>query len=152
MTRAPRKLSPFCGVKTNVVPYRFAAGYAHFYAAINKAWCQKRPRTLGRGAAATRSVVDMHELFALNTLSPAQRERILERLRQGRSLRAIEAETGHRRETISRYGREAGLLAPIKRRAGSGRSTLSSHLRLVGAAPADIRIEGSSLTGERASA
>ncbi len=57
----------------------------------------------------------MHHVFAANVLSPAQRERILERLREGRSLRAIEAETGHRRETIGRYGREAGLLAPRNR-------------------------------------
>jgi hypothetical protein len=93
----------------------------------------------------------MNELFGLNELSPAQRERILERLRQGRSLRAIEAETGHRRETISRYGREAGLLAPIKRRAGSERSTPPSHLRL---GPALGRRSGPrrSLSGKRASA
>lgn len=70
------------------------------------------------------------ELVDMNEISPAQRERILELLRAGRSLRAIEAETGHRRETIGRYGREAGLLAPLRRRAVSERSTPSSRLRV----------------------
>ncbi len=51
----------------------------------------------------------MHDVLARNSLTEAQRNRILERVREGRSLRAIEAETGHRRETISRYAREAGL-------------------------------------------
>ncbi|MBD5606130.1 MAG: hypothetical protein IAI48_13740, partial [Candidatus Eremiobacteraeota bacterium] len=46
----------------------------------------------------------------MNELTPWQRERILERLREGRSLRAIQHETGHRRETIARYGRRAGIL------------------------------------------
>ena len=31
-------------------------------------------------------------------------------LREGKSLRRIEYETGHRRETIAAYGRRAGLL------------------------------------------
>jgi len=66
----------------------------------------------------------------MNEISPAQRERILELLREGRSLRAIEAATGHRRETIGRYGREAGLLAPRKRRTATQRSTPSSCLRI----------------------
>jgi hypothetical protein len=65
----------------------------------------------------------------MNELTPAQRERILERLREGRSLRAIEAETGHRRETVGRYGRKAGLLPPVKRIAASTRSTTSAGLR-----------------------
>ncbi len=51
----------------------------------------------------------MHDVLARNSLTETQRNRILERVREGRSLRAIEAETGHRRETISRYAREAGL-------------------------------------------
>jgi hypothetical protein len=53
----------------------------------------------------------------MNELTPWQRERILERLREGRSLRQIQSETGHRRETIARYGRRAGLLPAIGRRA-----------------------------------
>jgi hypothetical protein len=56
------------------------------------------------------------ECAPMNELTPWQRERILERLREGRSLRAIESETGHRRETIARYGRRAGLLPPVTRR------------------------------------
>ncbi|MBV8425263.1 MAG: hypothetical protein JO349_08720 [Candidatus Eremiobacteraeota bacterium] len=47
----------------------------------------------------------------MNTLTEQQRERILTLLRQGKSLRRIEFETGHRRETIAAYGRRAGLLA-----------------------------------------
>jgi IS30 family transposase len=54
----------------------------------------------------------------MNELTPAQRERILARLREGRSLRQIQSETGHRRETIARYGRRAGLL-PEPRRASA---------------------------------
>ena len=50
----------------------------------------------------------------MNTLTDAQRERVLGLLRQGKTLRRIEHETGHRRETIAAYGRQAGLL-PVKR-------------------------------------
>lgn len=46
----------------------------------------------------------------MNTLTDAQRERVLALLREGKSLRSIENETGHRRETIAAYGRRAGLL------------------------------------------
>jgi len=46
----------------------------------------------------------------MNTLTEAQRERVLALLRAGKSLRRIESETGHRRETIATYGRRAGLL------------------------------------------
>jgi hypothetical protein len=46
----------------------------------------------------------------MNTLTDAQRERVLTMLREGKSLRRIEHETGHRRETIAAYGRRAGLL------------------------------------------
>jgi uncharacterized protein YerC len=46
----------------------------------------------------------------MNTLTEAQRERVLSLLREGKSLRSIERETGHRRETIAAYGRRAGLL------------------------------------------
>jgi hypothetical protein len=46
----------------------------------------------------------------MNTLTDAQRDRVLALLREGKSLRRIEHETGHRRETIAAYGRRAGLL------------------------------------------
>jgi hypothetical protein len=46
----------------------------------------------------------------MNTLTEAQRDRVLALLREGKTLRRIEHETGHRRETIAAYGRRAGLL------------------------------------------
>jgi hypothetical protein len=46
----------------------------------------------------------------MNTLTEAQRERVLALLREGKTLRRIERETGHRRETIAAYGRRARLL------------------------------------------
>ena len=46
----------------------------------------------------------------MNTLTVEQQRRILSLLEEGRSLREIERITGHRRETISLYGRLAGLL------------------------------------------
>jgi hypothetical protein len=46
----------------------------------------------------------------MNTLTEAQRDRVLAMLREGKTLRRIEQETGHRRETIAAYGRRAGLL------------------------------------------
>lgn len=46
----------------------------------------------------------------MNTLTDAQRDRVLALIREGKSLRRIEHETGHRRETIAAYGRRAGLL------------------------------------------
>lgn len=46
----------------------------------------------------------------MNTLTDAQRERVLALLREGKTLRRIEHETGHRRETIAAYGRRAGVL------------------------------------------
>ena len=46
----------------------------------------------------------------MNTLTAAQRERVLALLREGKTLRRIERETGHRRETIAAYGRRAGLV------------------------------------------
>jgi IS30 family transposase len=46
----------------------------------------------------------------MNTLTEAQRDRVLSLLREGKSLRSIERETGHRRETIAAYGRREGLL------------------------------------------
>src|SRR6202048_5441088 len=50
----------------------------------------------------------------MNELRMAERETILGLLRLGWSARRIERETGHRRETVARYGREAGLLPPPK--------------------------------------
>jgi hypothetical protein len=46
----------------------------------------------------------------MNTLTEAQRERVVAMLREGKTLRRIEHETGHRRETIAAYGRRAGLI------------------------------------------
>lgn len=46
----------------------------------------------------------------MNTLTDSQRERLLALLREGKTLRRIEHETGHRRETIAAYGRRAGVL------------------------------------------
>ena len=48
------------------------------------------------------------EAAAMNTLTDAQRDRVLGLLREGKTLRRIEHETGHRRETIAAYGRRAG--------------------------------------------
>lgn len=45
----------------------------------------------------------------MNTITVEQQRRILSLLEEGRSLREIERITGHRRETISLYGRLAGL-------------------------------------------
>ena len=50
------------------------------------------------------------EASGMNTLTEAQRDRVLAMLREGKTLRRIEHETGHRRETIAAYGRRAGLL------------------------------------------
>ncbi|BDE07227.1 hypothetical protein WPS_25030 [Vulcanimicrobium alpinum] len=49
----------------------------------------------------------------MNTLTDAQRERVLAMLREGKKLRRIERETGHRRETIAAYARRAGLLGGV---------------------------------------
>jgi uncharacterized protein YerC len=46
----------------------------------------------------------------MNQLTVEQQQRVLTLLREGYSLREIERKTGHRRETISLYGRLAGLL------------------------------------------
>lgn len=46
----------------------------------------------------------------MNRVHVTEREIILGLLRRGWTQRRIERETGHRRETIARYGREAGLL------------------------------------------
>ena len=46
----------------------------------------------------------------MNELSMTERETIIGLLRLGWSHRKVERETGHRRETIARCGREAGLL------------------------------------------
>jgi transcriptional regulator len=46
----------------------------------------------------------------MNTLTVEQQQRILTLLEEGKSLREVERITGHRRETISLYGRLAGVL------------------------------------------
>lgn len=46
----------------------------------------------------------------MNQITIEQQERLLALIREGHSLREIERRTGHRRETISLYGRLAGLL------------------------------------------
>ena len=46
----------------------------------------------------------------MNELGVTERETIIGLPRLGWSTRRIERETGHRRETIARYGREAGVL------------------------------------------
>ena len=50
------------------------------------------------------------EATGMNTLTAEQRDRVLALLREGKTLRRIERETGHRRETIAAYGRRAGLI------------------------------------------
>ncbi|MGH7756712.1 MAG: hypothetical protein ACREM8_10575 [Vulcanimicrobiaceae bacterium] len=49
----------------------------------------------------------------MNTLTEAQRQRVLALMREGKTLRQIERETGHRRETIAAYGRRRGLLRSV---------------------------------------
>ncbi|HEY8298710.1 MAG TPA: hypothetical protein VIG32_11900 [Candidatus Baltobacteraceae bacterium] len=49
----------------------------------------------------------------MNTLTREQEERILAMLRAGKTLRRIENETGHRRETIAAYGRRSGLIGGV---------------------------------------
>lgn len=46
----------------------------------------------------------------MNQLTVEQQRRLLALIQEGHSLREIERRTGHRRETISLYGRLAGLL------------------------------------------
>jgi hypothetical protein len=54
----------------------------------------------------------------MNTLTVEQQRRILSLLEEGKSLREVERLTGHRRETISLYGRLAGVL-PRKQNAAA---------------------------------
>ena len=61
----------------------------------------------------------------MNTLTDEQRERVLGLLRQGKTLRSIERETGHRRETIAAYGRRAGLLDGAVTELASAREPVS---------------------------
>lgn len=46
----------------------------------------------------------------MNQITVEQQQRLLALIREGHSMREIERRTGHRRETISLYGRLAGLL------------------------------------------
>jgi hypothetical protein len=48
----------------------------------------------------------------MNELSMTDQETILGLLRLGWSARRVERQTGHRRETIARYGMAAGLIRP----------------------------------------
>jgi uncharacterized protein YerC len=45
----------------------------------------------------------------MNTLTDAQRDRVLALLRQGKTLRRIEQETGHRRETVAELAARLGF-------------------------------------------
>jgi len=67
-------------------------------------------RALKSGHAAQVPRAPAREAPGMNTLTEAQRDRVLALLRAGKSLRRIEHETGHRRETVAAYGRRAGLL------------------------------------------
>jgi transcriptional regulator len=60
----------------------------------------------------------------MNTLTVEQQRRILSLLEEGKSLREIERITGHRRETISLYGRLAGLHP--RRNSGSAPNALAA--------------------------
>lgn len=55
----------------------------------------------------------------MNVLDVADRERILNLLRRGWGIRRVGRETGHRHETIRRYGIEAGILT-LKARGNGG--------------------------------
>jgi uncharacterized protein YerC len=55
----------------------------------------------------------------MNTLTVEQQKRVLHLLEEGRSLREIERITGHRRETISLYGRLAGILPRTTEKSGT---------------------------------
>ena len=48
----------------------------------------------------------------MNVLDEADRNRILDLLSKGWSIRQVARDTGHRHETIRRYGVEAGILTP----------------------------------------
>lgn len=64
---------------------------------------QKRPHE--QGSRATRG-----RYQNMNTLTVEQQERILDLLEDGHSIREVERITGHRRETISLYGKLAGVV------------------------------------------
>ena len=49
---------------------------------------------------------------AVNVFEVADRNRILDLLRKGWSIRQVARDTGHRHETIRRYGMGAGILTP----------------------------------------
>ncbi len=79
---------------------------------------EKRPHS---GAAS--------EAMCLNELTPLQRERVLQCVREGMSLREVERVTGHRRETVSRYARTAGLETKTKRSKPQGGRARASRDR-----------------------
>jgi hypothetical protein len=74
----------------------------------------------------------------MNELSVTERETILGLLRLGWSHRRVARETGHRRETIARYGREAGLL-PAKPATARKVATDPSKPATVGEVPTDSK-------------
>ena len=89
----------------------------------------------------------------MNTLTEAQRGRVLALLREGKTLRRIEHETGHRRETIAAYGRRAGLLDGEVAHLNAAREPASvcepHHARIAGAldAGASLRAVHADLVG-----
>lgn len=60
----------------------------------------------------------VREERVMNVLDVTEKETIVGLLRLGWSARQVERETGHRHETIARYGREAGLLPAKSRTSG----------------------------------
>ncbi|HEY1976190.1 MAG TPA: hypothetical protein VGG89_06595 [Candidatus Baltobacteraceae bacterium] len=63
----------------------------------------------------------------MNTLTPEQQQRIVRLLESGKSAREVEKITGHRRETISLYGRLAGVFPrTVSERHGSETNALAA--------------------------
>jgi len=92
----------------------------------------------------------------MNELSMQEQETILSLLRLGWSRRRIARETGHRRETITRYGVAAGLLAPApiadSKAASEAEVPADSEPAIAAEVPADSRpsIAAEVLTGPAA--
>jgi len=62
-------------------------------------------------------------VFAMNTLTVEQQQRIVDLLREGHSAREVERITGHRRETVLLYGRLAGL---VSRKSAGGTQAMAA--------------------------
>jgi transposase len=86
----------------------------------------------------------------MNELSVAEQETILGLLRLGWSARRIERETGHRRETILRYGRAAGLIKPAAARTGS-KADSRPKVATDSTSAAAVAIEGKKTAAKRSS-